>query len=671
MPARPRSIPAPDPMHPLRSLALLFAVVCLLVGRPVAAQTLAQSPRPGIVSHVKVLSDKVDDVSSLEAWKRSFIKDGMTDEEKARAVWKSVASFQHQDDPPKEFLQVEDLVLDPIKGMNVYGYSYCSVASANVQCLARAVGLQARGWTIDHHVVPEIFYQGGWHLLDASLITWFPQADGSPAGVEEIVKGVKEWSAKNPEIAGSDAKLRDFMRGGGWRKGPEVLSRSPYYDENGWLPAATHGWYATMQEYSGKTLFPYEAGYSQGYEVNVQLREGERLTRNWSNQGLHVNMNEGKAPAALRLKVGEEGLRYAPKFGDLAVGRVGNGVLEYDVPLTIIATVGGARGAENLAAAKERLTPQMQVRDASLPGVLVIRMPSSYVYLGGEVALKAMVAQGGSIEAHISTNNGLDWKLLATITRAGEQKIDLTPHVFRRYDYRLKFVVHGKGTGLDALRITHPIQHSQRPLPALAAGENKITFSADNEGTITVEGSTVASSKGRQLLYTDFHPERKNIDDKLAHLTANSGEITFPIETPGDMTRLRIGAYYRARDARDAWDVQVSFDGGKTFDAIDRLAGPFVGMGKAMTVSKVPAGTRAALVRFAGTQRNTLVLQNARIDADYREPEGGFRPVKITYAWEENGQPKQDIHIARTFEPYSITCASKPVMKSLTVELAD
>src|SRR5437660_3714015 len=32
----------------------------------------------GVVSHIQVLSDKVPDVSSIEAWKRSFLKDGMS-----------------------------------------------------------------------------------------------------------------------------------------------------------------------------------------------------------------------------------------------------------------------------------------------------------------------------------------------------------------------------------------------------------------------------------------------------------------------------------------------------------------------------------------------------------------------------------------------------------------
>jgi hypothetical protein len=270
-----------------------------------------------------------------------------------------------------------------------------------------------------------------------------------------------------------------------------------------------------------------------------------------------------------------------------------------------------------------------------------------------------------------SENNGLDWKSIANLTASGEQRIDLKPHIFRRYDYQLKFVLSGKGAGLDALKITSAIQHSQRPLPALAAGENKIRFSSDAEGTVTIEGSMEAKSKGKQLVYTDFKPEQKNIGTKLANLTGGSGELTFPITTPGDMKRLRIGSFYRARDARDVWEVQVSFDEGRTFKTVDRLVGPFVGMGQYTVVSDVPVGTRSARVRFSGTQRNTLLLQNARIDADYTEPRGGFRPVKVTYQWEENGQPKQNVHVVRQpAEAYAITCAEKPVMKSIILELA-
>ena len=89
-------------------------------------------------------------------------------------------------------------------------------------------------------------------------------------------------------------------------------------------------------------------------------------------------------------------------------------------------------------------------------------------------------------------------------------------------------------------------------------------------------------------------------------------------------------------------------------------------------VVPAPAGTRSALVRFSGTQRNTAMLFNVRIDADYTEPHGGFRPVKVTYVWQEAGREKRDVHVAaKPGETWTIRCANKPVMKGLIVELAE
>ena len=83
----------------MRNRWLGVAVLVVLCG------VLSAAEKPvGVVSHVKVLSDKVADVSSLEAWKRSFIHDGMTDEQKALAIWKSTVMFRYQDPPPFEFL---------------------------------------------------------------------------------------------------------------------------------------------------------------------------------------------------------------------------------------------------------------------------------------------------------------------------------------------------------------------------------------------------------------------------------------------------------------------------------------------------------------------------------------------------------------------------------------
>src|SRR5207249_6063127 len=377
-----------------------------------------------------------------------FLKDGMSDQDKALAAWRTTVMFQHQDVPPREYLQHEDVVQDPIKIFNVYGYSFCSVASCDVEALARAAGLKARGWGINAHSVPEVWWDGAWHLLDGSLINYFRRPDGKIAGVEEVHAAVKAWYDQNPGVRGNAAKLDAIQRADGWtgwKNGPPLLAACPFYDGSGLLPARTHGWASTMQEYDGTAgknkAFLYEYGYSQGYRVNIQLRPGERLTRNWSNKGLHVNAREGDAPECINGKTGQGPLVYTPEYGDLAPGRVGNGTLEYDVPLG-----GGTYRAAALAV--DNLHDKVvRVEDASRPGVLVVRMPSSYVYLTGALTFGAVVNEGGSVAVSFSDNNGLDWREIARVAKTGPHKVDLTPLVLRRYDYRVKFEFRGKGTG--------------------------------------------------------------------------------------------------------------------------------------------------------------------------------------------------------------------------------
>jgi hypothetical protein len=279
---------------------------------------------------------------------------------------------------------------------------------------------------------------------------------------------------------------------------------------------------------------------------------------------------------------------------------------------------------------------------------------------------------GGQVDVFLSDNHGVEWKQIAGGSGSTEQRVDLKPFIHRRYDYRLKFVLRGPGAGLERIYLLHDIQHSQRALPALGQGSNRIAFAAGPpEGTITIEGSVDPAARGKQLLYSDFQHWQGGLTDPLLAVTSGEGQITFPISTPGDMVRLRLGGHYRARAPRDGWNMQVSFDGGKSFKTMGRLAGPTPGNSQYLTFNQIPPGTRSALVRYSGTRENTTCLFGFRIDADYREPQGGFAPIKVTYVWQEDGADKRHVHIARQpEETYSITCKTRPLMKSLIVERA-
>ena len=61
--------------------------IALLATMLLSTTVFAQANAPAVVCNVKVVSDKVKDVSSLEAWKKSWILPGMTDKDKAIAIW--------------------------------------------------------------------------------------------------------------------------------------------------------------------------------------------------------------------------------------------------------------------------------------------------------------------------------------------------------------------------------------------------------------------------------------------------------------------------------------------------------------------------------------------------------------------------------------------------------
>jgi len=143
------------------------------------------------------------------------------------------------------------------------------------------------------------------------------------------------------------------------------------------------------------------------------------------------------------------------------------------------------------------------------------------------------------------------------------------------------------------------------------------------------------------------------------------------------MTHLRVSDYFLSQGVGSGFAIDVSFDGGKTWKTVDepkkedyyQEGRKF--LGRYVTVSDMPAGTREAQVRYRGMGNSTIALCNARIDADYKEPAGGFLPVQVTYVWEEGGLEKKDVHVAKgADEIYTIKCESTPVMKSIVLELA-
>jgi hypothetical protein len=659
-----------------------LALTCLLM----PALAPGAEPPGGRVNNLKVLSDQVDDVSTVANILRSFVRPGMSDEERSKAIWTAVVKYRHQTLPPNEFLAPDSEVHDPVKVFNVYGYCMCCCCSAVVEALNRADGREARGRILNNHSVPEVRYGDGWHMFDTSLIAYFPRpGDGTIAAVDDISAAITAWHEAHPGYRKDGPKLIDLMRSDGWMgwkdRGPALLAACPFYDQ-GYLPARTHGWDATMVEYDRKSEV-YEYGYQTGHRALFSLRPGESFTREAGNRGLHVNLEKMPHWDMLRARAPERDLVYLKQFFPAYRGGVvANGTHSYAPDLAAGDLAAGAERFENLTTGTgEGSSPALQVKEAGRPGVALIPMTSPYVVLGGRMRLKS-VRPGDSdgVTLSLSTSNGRRFTTLWTApVGAHEATIDLGETVLRRYDYTLRLEIRG-AAGIDALAIESDFQHAPRTLPWLARGRNTITVAADDAYGRALATRTVSCritpedsfTKNETTASMGVAFDNLDVRDGSCWWKRGVGTMTVPIAVPGDLVALRLSAQARARGVKDQVALRASADGGRTWRDLDAIHGPTPGTTRSFRFDAWPPGTRELLLQFALSGNNTIGLMSFRVDADYRDPLAAedFRPFRVVHRWREEGRPREHAQLVSTLPAtYTIDTAAEPEMISVEAEM--
>jgi len=662
----------------MRNTILLAALVFFA---PVSIRAQERSAQGGRVNQLKVLSDKIDDVTTVENIVKSFAKPGMSQQERAKALWTAVVKYRHQTTPPNEHLAGDWEAHDPVKIFNVYGYCMCCCCSALVEALNREDGREARGRILNGHSVPEVRYRGGWHLFDGSLITFFPRPDdGVAASVDEVSAAIAAWYAKNPGYQKNNEKIFQLMRKDGWAgwkaEGPPLLAHCPFY-RSGYLPARTHGWDATMVEYDRNSEV-YEYGYQVGHRALFSLRPGESFVREAGNRGLHVNMDVDPNWDGLKARAPENDLVYVNEFFPGYRGGVAaNGTHRYAPNLGAGDLALGAEVYENLASGG---SPALRVKAAGRPGVAVIPMVSPYVYLGGRLRLKAAGRSAGDkLTVAISTNNGRSFTPIhsAPIDGPTEVNLDLKQKILRRYAYWLRIELAGSAC-LDAFQVENDFQHAPRTLPWLGKGKNTITVAAETDPAIATR--TIACritpdpSFDKNETSSTMGVVFENVDLRYdaCWWKGGTGVMTVPVEVPGDLVSLGFSAQIRARSEKDRIQVAASTDNGRTWREVASLVGPTQGRTEHVRVAKWPPRTRKVLLRFSMTGNNTAGVQSFRIDADYRDPMASktARPFRVVHRWKEGTQSKSHPEtIARLPARYMIAAGAEPQMVSVTYEM--
>lgn len=657
----------------------------LLLGAVAGLFNPARADEPaGRVHNLKILSDKIDDVTTVDNLRKSFVKPGMSDAERSRALWTAAVKYRHQAPPPNEFLAADWEAHDPVKLFNVYGYCMCCCSSAVLEALNRLDGRTARGRILNNHSVPEVFYGGGWHMFDASLLTYFPKPDGRVAAVDDIAQALADWYAEHPEYHKNQAQLRKLMRSGqwsGWKtQGPGLLAGCPFY-EAGMFPARTHGWNDTMWEYDRKCGV-YEYGYHVGHRALFSLRPGESFVREAGNRGLHVNMDFQPEGPALTKKAPEGDLVYLKQFlPGYRGGVVANGYHRYAADLAAGGLAGGAEVYDNVTAGK---SPALHLKEGGKPGVIVVPLESPYVYLGGRLKLSAVRRSvDAQVVVSLSTNNGRTFTQLWKADRLGSQDatLDLKDRIFRRYAYWLRIGLTAPtpdGAGLEALSVENDIQHAPRTLPWLDQGANSITIAADRDPALATRTiacritSDAAFNKNETTGTMGATFENLDVVDGACWWKHGVGTMTIPVEVPGELVSLGFSTQFRARGERDLVRALLSCDGGTTWQEMAAMPGPTPGRTDYHRHTLIPAGTRRALLRYELTGNNTIGILSFRIDADYRDPRAGgaMRPFDVVYHWTENGLAKtKRQRVDRLPSTFQLEAGRNPELVSVSCEV--
>lgn len=366
-------------------------------------------------------------VSGKRSWRSvaeilaEVIRPGMSEAEKARAIWEFARRHRYH------HTTADDEVKDPVKMLNVYGYTLCWDEAYTVANLWQAAGLRIRRGVPHGHCTTEVWFDGRFHLLDSDEHLLILLRDNETIADEEdlardhdLVKRAHVYGILNPESRRTSEQAASLFL----HCGPRVGGR------------------------------PVIGGHC----MKLILRPGEALIWEWADRGRYHG-HGGRPP---RLSNGR--LRFVPRL-DLDFAR-------------------WTETAVNLrAAAGDGLTTV----EPDCEAVLVYRMESPYVVVGGRVEAVATGAWSVEFSRDGSTwfpvDDEIESEAIApTPTESRRRSLDPLLPSSGPAVYRCWVRLRGVNLTLTGLAIELDLQMAPLSLPALELGENEVEYEDEGPG---------------------------------------------------------------------------------------------------------------------------------------------------------------------------------------------
>lgn len=385
----------------------------------------------GEVDDPKLLIDGGVDFETPQTIARSILKPGMSDREKAYAIWRwemATASSLGLANP-----------IDRTKYCNVFGYGYCTSHAQTVQALCEAADLPWMFLKYQYpggHGTTQFLWEGGWHMLDSHQRIYAVTSDGRRIASAEEIEG-------DPEVLcpgrGDIDNYREDQRF------PQMYYRP--VDIN---------------------PIHYTAVYKSilGGSMSQSLRRDERLIRTWQGHGRWAH-----SPLQ-PLDYANGWLVFRPQWTDEALAQ------EAEQHRNVRCLAGGA----GLRPARPGVAS------------VTYRLASAYLMVGGRVDLAARnTSSKNSLRLAVSADGGATWHTVWQSRGRGvvcaqadfarflsKRWVEADSPIFRDvYDCLLRVEVtqHAGEIELTDLVATVDLQLHPVSLPALRTGSNRMTFS--------------------------------------------------------------------------------------------------------------------------------------------------------------------------------------------------
>jgi hypothetical protein len=592
-----------------------------------------------------VLREGQVDTTSVETIIADIIKPGMTQRQKAEAVYEFYRKMVFHAPPAREGRKPYDfsygVVYDPIRLINVYGYTYCFGNRAGLHALWQAAGLQARSAGIGGHSIAEVFYDGAFHFYDADQQGYCLLPDGktvaSIAQVENDPIGLflKQKNPSKPYFpAVSDPKV-------------------PYESA-----VITASYFASKGGGNNVNYYKYDHVVLR-HRMGITLLPGMRLVRGFHGEG---KWNYRPKTVANEAKVGYIDLLKGPEcyVSDRTYGN-GHLLWQPDLRKSTGEYAAGVWEETNIVQDEKGLTP----KDAGKAAWAVFRVNLPYVIVGqptswvsppkpvGAAVVAATFSRKSADDAQaisMSVDNGRTWTPVWTNEKTGTERVvvDLSAYVAHRYEYMVRLELSAKDKPADSrlsqLSMRTSFQVAPTSLPALKPGANKMTFKLGDQTETEIINPDLTD---KAAFLRGVHKvsgvwfQKGQIKGKYR----KTGEIIYELKPPKPGTLVHVGGGAGCRREPFGFhpgdDIKIWYAEGEPKDwklIYDDDVPPWMrhwsyhANGRAVC----SPGTKKAYIKFAIKTGSTQSIQRLWLRMNWRPDGAGGMPkrgVKVTHTW--------------------------------------